>query len=893
MAKLSSDGTYVTVEKGDTLSEIASKYGNGKTYKQLAAINNIPNPNRIYIGQTIKLTSSGGGSSSTSASSNAATISQFGLQSDSEKTLFATWTWTKGNTASYAVLWLYDTGDGVWFVGSDSSISVNKNEPAVSRQSTYSIPSNANRVKFKVKPVSETYTKNNKQTSYWTANWSTEKIYNVDDLPPSTPPTPTVDIEEYKLTASLENLTVNADSIQFKVVQDDTTVFKTSDTTIRKETNSAVYTCYVTAGSTYKVACRAVKGNLYSDWSNYSSALSTIPSVPGGLTECRAQSETSVYLAWEAVNTATSYDIEYTTKIDYFDGSNQTSTQTGIEFTHYELGGLETGEEYFFRIRAVNAKGSSAWSGVKSIAIGKNPAAPTTWSSTTTAITGEPLNFYWVHNAADGSSQTYAELELIIDGEKEVRTVKNSENEEEKDKTSVYPLDTSLFTEGTKIQWRVRTAGVTLSYGDWSVQRTVDVYAPPTLTSNVLDKDSNVISTITSFPFYVSGVAGPNTQVPIGYHIVITANEGYESVDDIGNIKMVSAGDAVYSKYFDISNALLVEFSANNINLENNITYTVTCSVTMNSGLNAESTNTFTVSWTDLKYIPNAEISIDSDTYTAYIRPYCEEYNISFYQVTESSGVYTKTTTQLESVWGEVVSGALTETGELVYSGTTDGGTETYYCEVESSNLVEGITLSVYRREFDGSFTELMTGINNTNDTTITDPHPALDYARYRVVATVVSTGAISYYDVPGYPVGGKAVIIQWDETWSSFDTPNPDVIQEPTWSGSFLKLPYNIDVSDQHNSDVSTIEYIGRAHPVSYYGTQLGETSTWSVVIDKTDEETLYALRRLAKWMGDVYVREPSGSGYWAHLTVSLSQKHLDLTIPVTLDIVRVEGGI
>ena len=41
MATLSSDGKYVTVQRGDTLSGIASKYGNGKTYQQLASINKI------------------------------------------------------------------------------------------------------------------------------------------------------------------------------------------------------------------------------------------------------------------------------------------------------------------------------------------------------------------------------------------------------------------------------------------------------------------------------------------------------------------------------------------------------------------------------------------------------------------------------------------------------------------------------------------------------------------------------------------------------------------------------------------------------------------------------------------------------------------------------------
>ena len=141
--------------------------------------------------------------------------------------------------------------------------------------------------------------------------------------------------------------------------------------------------------------------------------------------------------------------------------------------------------------------------------------------------------------------------------------------------------------------------------------------------------------------------------------------------------------------------------------------------------------------------------------------------------------------------------------------------------------------------------------------------------------------------------VGEKAVIIQWDETWSEFDTTSEDAMEQPAWSGSMLKLPYNIDVADSNSSDVTLVEYIGRRHPVSYYGTQLGTTATWNVDIDKKDKETLYALRRLMVWMGDVYVREPSGSGYWAHISVSFKQTHCELTIPVQLDITRVDGGV
>lgn len=918
MAILSEDKSYVTVEKGDNLWNIAKTYlGSGPKYIDLASINNIKAPYYIYVNQKIKLTgvatsggsssgSSSGSSTTTSANSNKATIDHFGLQSDSDNTLFAMWSWSKSNTDKYQVKWEYYTANGVWFVGSSSSNSVDKEDPNASKQSTYSIPANATKVRFKVKPVSKTYTQNDKETSYWTAEWSTVKTFNVSDTPPQAPSSaPSVKIEDLKLTASLENVDpdeLNATSIQFQVVKDDTTVFKTG--TAKIVTNSASFSCTVTAGSKYKVRCRSVKDKTYSDWTAYSSNAETAPAGPSKLTSIKATSETSVYLAWNACDTAKTYEIEYTTKKTYFDGSDQTTKVSGIEFTHYEKTGLETGQEYFFRVRAVNDSGESGWSAISSVVIGKEPAAPTTWSSSTTAITGEKVTLYWVHNAEDGSSQTYADLELYIDGFKETHTIQNSTDEDEKDKTSFYEIDTTSYKEGTKIQWRVRTAGITKAYGDWSTERVIDVYAQPTLEMRVTDISENIVDTLTSFPFYVYGLAGPSTQQPIGYQLTIVSNDTYESVDNIGNTIMISAGDEVYSRFFDIKEPLLVEMTPGNINLENNVSYTVTCVVSMDSGLNAEATHTFTVSWQDAEYNPNAEISLDPETLVTYIRPYCLSFEMKFYQVAYSAatGTYIKSSNVVTMVTGSPVANVIsetevvltyTETGEQVFTGTTSSGEEVYYCTIDESHMVDDITLSVYRRAYDGEFIEIATGLDNAANTFVTDPHPALDYARYRVVAISNTTGAVSYYDVPGYPVGGIAVVIQWDEKWTNFDTTAEEALEQPAWSGSMLKIPYNIDVSDSSKPDVALIEYIGRSHPVSYYGTQLGVTSNWSMEIPKYDIDTLYALRRLSIWRGDVYVREPSGSGYWANITVSYSQKHLETTIPVTLSVTRVEGGM
>lgn len=773
-------------------------------------------------------------------------IDKFGIQSGTTNTVYITWNWSKSNTDHYAVRWYYYTGDGVRFVG-DSTTTNNK-------QSTYTPPSNAESISVTIKPVSKKHKVNGKETSYWTADWSTAKKYYLKNAPPSVPSTPTVTIDRYRLTASLTNIQdLNAKQIEFHIAWVDLSN-KSVKHTVTIVKNDAVYTYTVNANARFKVRARAIKGDLKSDWSDYSGAVTSAPVAPDTFTEYRATSKTSVFLRWNNVVTAKTYDIEYTTNRRYFGGSDGTTTITGIEDTtpiypdgllhpekitktSYEKTGLETGHEYFFRIRANNDTGTSDWSSAVSVVLGKAPAAPTTWSSTTTVKVGETLKFYWVHNAEDGSSQVKAELEMDVDGTVSVETIVNSTDEDEKDKTSEYAVDTSKYNEGATIKWRVRTCGVTDEYGDWSVQRVVDVFAPPSLAIQLTDaagaENAGIINVL---PCTLTGTAGPASQKPIGYYVSISPDVEYETIDFIGNPKVVQAGESIFSKNVDTSEDLSLTLSAGNITLENNVKYTCEVTVTMNSGLTATDSTSFTINWDDDIYEPDAEISIDQETYTASIRPYCVD---------------------------------------------------------ESETQVSGVLLSLYRREFDGSFTEIATGLDNMANTFVTDPHPALDYARYRVVAISENTGTISYSDIPAYPVGGIAIIVQWDESWSSFDVTDSDELAEQSWTGSMLKLPYNIDVSDKHKSDVSLVEYIGRKHPVTYYGTQLGESSTWSLDIPKNDKDTLYALRRLAIWMGDVYVREPSGSGYWANVTVSFSQKHKEVVIPVTLELTRVEGGM
>lgn len=757
-------------------------------------------------------------------------ITGFGLQTGTTRTVYVKWSWNQVNTKEYRIIWTYYVGS-TSFTGDDSRITKN--------QSTYNAPSNATAVSVKILPISKSRKVGTYTADYWKAKWSTAQKYYFKNNPPSTPSAPTVKIDKYKLTASLANINSDTTEIEWYVVKDDKAKYYSVKTKVNK--NAASMSCTIDAGGKYKVKCRAWKDGKSSTWSEYSGNEGTIPLSVGEITNLQAFSETGVLVDWTGVKNCTSYEIQYTTRKGYFDSNpNEVKSQT-VESTisHTEVTGLELGHTYFFRVRAINDQGKSAWSSIKSITIGKDPTAPTTWSSTTTAIVGEELILYWVHNATDGSSEKQAELELNIDGSVTTETIVNTATGDEKDKTKSKKIDTSKWSEGTTLKWRVRTMGLTGKYGEWSVQRVVNIYAPATLQLNIVNSAGSDISTITSFPFYIKGIGGPSSQTVLGYHVSVTALETYNTIDDTGMGTVVAKGQEIFSNYYDIHGQLMLEMSAGNIDLQNNIRYRVTCSVSMSSGLTAERTDEFVVSWTEMQYALNAEVAYQRDTYSFLVRPFCVD---------------------------------------------------------ENNNLINDVTMAVYRREFDGQFVEIASGLENSTSRFVTDPHPALDYGRYRVVAKEKTTGSITYYDLPGYPIHEPGIIIQWAEQWQDYITSDVDAgdsPSEPSWSGSLLRLPYNVDVSDNNDVDATLVEYIGRRHPVSYYGTQVGHTSTWKTDIPRSDVETIYALRRLSVYPGDVYVRESSGSGYWANVEVTISKTHKDKIVPVSLKVTRVEGGI
>lgn len=763
------------------------------------------------------------------------TITALRIQSGTERTAYCTWNWAESHTDHYHVVWYYGTGDGISFVGGTTDTTA--------KQATYTAPDNAAQISVKVRPISTKHTVNKKSVNWWTADFSTLRSLNIAAINITTPTSgPDVSISS-SLYLSAEATGLNGVETQavFRIYQYKSNkwqVLKDITANVNRREGTAAIRYKVASGYPYKVYVRGKRGKFYGAWSPESDTVRPIPAAPKSFLKVGTYALTaeSFRLQWTPSPTAESYVVEYATSPGYFNRSpSEVRSVTITDGCVAIITGLDTGRKWYFRVKAVNNAGSSAWhgGGVKNyVLLGAAPTAPTTWSEASSAVVGESVNLHFVHNTQDESQMTSYQINIRKGDTITTETVSASGF------SGYYTASTAGMSDQDVFLWRVRTAGVTREYSPYSVARSVKIYEAPTLSLLLEDSAGESVDSLTAFPLVVSAEASPTSQIAMGYDLRIVANEEYTTTDEMGNEITIPEGSTVYQRYISAIDGadLHVELSAGDVALENNVQYTAVCVVAMSSGMSASAERSFTVAWADDVFLPDAQIAVDMETLAASVNPYCVD---------------------------------------------------------ENGDLVENVVLSVYRREYDGTFTEIASEVENSDSIFVTDPHPALDFARYRIVAMSTTTGQVAFSDIPGVPVGVTDVVVQWDEAWQAFDTTSEDALEETTWSGSVLRLPYNIDVSDNIKKDTSMVYYAGRENPVSYYGDGIQTENTWKVDVDRSDSDTIYALRRLARYAGDVYVREPSGIGYWANVEVSMGQQHLELIVPVTMAVTKVEGGM
>lgn len=863
---------------------------------------------------------------------------QKGSKIDPVKDLEYTWTYTVRKADGKTV-----TLNGMSSDGSTSTTHIGRGQTRVTF--TPDKPE-ATKITFKIRSNPKTYKNkgSNKEHPYFTKKWVTrDKTLGAPDFDIA----PTISIKGFTLTATLTGLTdtvydgktYGIGLVEFQLLDEEANqVGNIVSTESPKSTVKVTFD--IEAGHSYSVRARVtyVPDGKKSDWGPESEESDPIPSAPTNL-EARGLSGTSVELSWDPVPGAESYEIEYVNQISEF-GKGVAKTAT-FEEEQGIIESMETGQIYYFRVRAVQGSYKSSWfpdysyynsdyyaeAGevldqedlnnlfrVVQVILGRPPAAPSTYSLASTVKAGDIATLYWIHNAQDNSTQVGAMIEFTFSNMMSGETVtgyryvanRNYNNEYTKDENLFYELDTSVdftmasteerassggasydilldLSYGCTIEWRVKTKGVDPNFGAYSVIRRIDVVAPPTLSIRVSSVSAGWVwdqlsfpdgaidattilpqgdsATITALPLAINMEAGPANQTPLSYVVEVISVESYSYENEFGEIKMVRENELMYSTYINSdSHSQVVNINAFDMRFEDSKQYYIVCTVVMNTGLTASAGATCSIDFDEPDVDVDATFTPDEYSYSLSITP--------------------------------IVS----------YTNDWDGEGED-----PEPVLVNNVSISIYREDAGGQYTLIADNVENGSPKV--DPHPTLGSVQYIIAATFLSTGYVAwdkvYYDFIDQP----GLIIEWDERWSDapedndIDTIDPDYAQQFK-SGARLFLPYNVDISEQHQPDAQLVSYIGRSRPVGYYGTQLGESYTFKTDIVKSEVElgeaingatdyTVELLRRLSNYMGDVYIRESmSRLGFWANVKVSFDFTHTNKLIPVTLTVTRVEGG-
>lgn len=530
----------------------------------------------------------------------------------------------------------------------------------------------------------------------------------------------------------------------------------------------------------------------------------------------------------------------------------------------YTVTQLPTGR-LFYRVRAVSAESGgfySGWSAVFEYKFSEELQKPIVWMNTPFASVGDNsiiLNI--MHNSPTGTQTTGAIIYYRINSGVLIPYPHEGIIDPPASGSNVYQVAFPItdFSEECAIYWQARTA----EYGEagqdernwsplseglifWVYEKPVLNITFPDIPQDewipaVTEENAQTIPVVSQFPFHfrIEPVLSGD-QMITSYFVRLMACEAYGEYDGYGNKRFVNKGEVLY-QFHDNSINVDKYLSVTDCSLANGQRYILNVSAYVNTGVTVEAEAMFTVNIAPSDYVIEAVVGQNRENVSMIINPAAVRY--------EEIG----------------------QTKERIY--------------------VNDILLSIYRKNQDGTMVAIAENFENQDSVFVTDPHPNLMKNSYRIVGRDKNSGAMTFVDTPEYKMDCTDIIIQWDENVHFTDVEENSLPAE--YAGNTLRLPYNIDVSESANIENSMVNYVGRKNPVSYYGTQTGYTATWNTVIPKYDRDTIALLRKLQVYPGDVYVREPSGTGYWAHVTVSFPINHVELTVSVSISITRVEGGM
>lgn len=511
--------------------------------------------------------------------------------------------------------------------------------------------------------------------------------------------------------------------------------------------------------------------------------------------------------------------------------------------------GLDAGKTWYFAawIKTGDGEQCELFSEMTaSCTIATTPDPPTILALPKAAYVGESVEVQWTHNNADGSAQTAAQVSVTANagGGNPSTTVYDVRGDEF---YTVF-IDPERFSDSSTCSIKVRTMGTADEFSEWSEDVEMIVYAKPSSRVSIQDASAEgpygkrISKLPVRFDMSVSAKSGALSQSVTQWRLVLTAKEKIDYVDGYGNDAVIAPSEVVSEIIVDTNDEdftqpeQTVEVTAIDAVFTNGAAYDATVYALMDSGLEAEP---FTASF---------DCAIDSDM-DAPIAAISTMYD-----------------------WSVRIYPSLYKTEEV------DGE--------EVSSLDDKVLFTVFRVGQDGTLDMVQTGVPNAEGVFAVDRHPSFGSMRYRIVANHQETDEVTVTDVED-DNGWDFILIQWDERAGVFDQDDDDV----QFAFEYVRLPWNVTVNQQSQKDVAFKHYQGRRHPVALFGTQVGETGSWSCEIIKYEEdEELMKLRKLAAWMGECWVRDSSGLSYPANVDVRINRSWNSRAISVDLEVTRVD---
>lgn len=380
------------------------------------------------------------------------------------------------------------------------------------------------------------------------------------------------------------------------------------------------------------------------------------------------------------------------------------------------------------------------------------------------------------------------------------------------------------LSDGSSVTWQVRTRSVYSTESGWSPWSEERV-----VRVYVQPTVSVAVSeVVAAFPLQISVDPASPTQKPIVMDVAIRASEAHWLLSPDGTEHYVGAGDTVWSCHIaqpDDPQEVLI--GAGDVILTDGQRYEAFAACVMSSGLSCTGSAEFLYDIDQPRnLVVDAEITAAGD-YAVQVKPY-----------------------------------AIDATG--------------------APALMEPMRLAIYRVESDGTFTALVRNMPNDGTYAFTDAHAAFGSQGYRIVAIDQETGFTAFEDVASSLIDRKAVCISWQDSGIAYDD---EVELAPE---TVLELPWNLSPSEEYTPDAEGVMHIGKLHPDAKFGTQLGARSRFSAQFEPDDKERLDLVRRLARLMREVYVREPLGTGYWAVVKPSISFSADEPFLTIDLDVER-----